>query len=251
MIDLLWVKGYKCLDKNMKAVFGNNMQYEIGKTYYLNEKIECGRSGFHFSKTLDYALYRYGDADSIRVFEIRANILNIKHEDDKYYTDKIKIVRELSRAELEEHYLENENKSDFLYNCLNEACITMGIGIDKYKNKVKYAPYSIQKKLAYKGYFMDELLHINNNMIRYLLVKNEYEINTIMKFSDNSYLVKEEIIRYAIINDRKDIVAYYLSHIDYDVKCILIENGYDLKRFLKDNDDGIKYLATNYVMYYQ
>ena len=47
------VKGYKALSPNMAAIYGNGMQYELGKWYKVDGEIKPCENGFHFCKKLE------------------------------------------------------------------------------------------------------------------------------------------------------------------------------------------------------
>lgn len=98
-INMEEIKGYKGFDKDLKC---RNFQYEVGKEYKHNGNIELCSEGFHFCKRLMdiYGYYNLKD-EEIRVCEILASG-NIIEGDDKCVTDTIKIVRELSKEEIEE-----------------------------------------------------------------------------------------------------------------------------------------------------
>ena len=94
------IKGYKGFDKNLKC---RGFQYEVGKTYELdkNEKLEICECGFHFCKKLlwIHEFYELVDSDT-RVCEVEA-LGEVQEKEIKCVTDKIKIIRELSKEEIE------------------------------------------------------------------------------------------------------------------------------------------------------
>ena len=93
------IKGYKGFDKDLKC---RDFQYEVGKEYKHDGEIELCSEGFHFCKRL-MDIHGYYDLkdENTRVCEILASG-NIIEGDDKCVTDTIKIVRELSKEEIEE-----------------------------------------------------------------------------------------------------------------------------------------------------
>ena len=101
------VKGYKGFDKNLKC---RNFQYEIGKEYECNENIELCERGFHFCKKIvDVKDYYNIKNENCRLCEIEATGKVIEG-DDKCVTDKIKIIREISKDEM--YILGNEGKNN-------------------------------------------------------------------------------------------------------------------------------------------
>ena len=88
------IKGYKAFNKDLTC---RGFQYEIGKTYIHNGKIELCESGFHFCIKCAYC-FNYYSRDA-RICEIEA-LGDIDHDECKYVTNKIKIIRELSHGEI-------------------------------------------------------------------------------------------------------------------------------------------------------
>jgi len=92
------MKGYKAFNPGWKC---RDFQYEIGKTYELPEgqELKICECGFHFcANPIDvFGYYKYEDA---LIAEVEA-LGNIQQEGTKFVTDKIKIVREFTRDELE------------------------------------------------------------------------------------------------------------------------------------------------------
>jgi hypothetical protein len=89
------VKGYKGFDKDLKC---RGQQYEVGEIYEMSDSPSVCNRGFHFcERIIDvYGYYKLGDS---RVCEIEA-IGEIAKDGDKSATNKIKIIRELSREDI-------------------------------------------------------------------------------------------------------------------------------------------------------
>ena len=102
------VKGYKMLKSDMTTLYGN-MTYEIGKTYKLEGNIIPCKRGYHFCEELTDCLsyYRNRDNDK-RFFEIEAGNNILEHE-NKYVTDEITLIRELTIDEVFDYIRENKN----------------------------------------------------------------------------------------------------------------------------------------------
>ena len=93
------VKGFKGFDKDLKC---RGFQYEIGKVYETNKEIELCSYGFHFCKAFKdvNSFYDFSN-NNYRYCEVEA-LGQVIDENDmtKSVTDKIKIVREVSREEM-------------------------------------------------------------------------------------------------------------------------------------------------------
>ena len=92
------MKGYKVFNKDWTC---RGFQYEVGKTYEMKKAPVCCKRGFHFCGKL-INCFRYYDFDSEnKVAEIEAlGAIDDDGYEEKYCTNKIKIVRELSWHEV-------------------------------------------------------------------------------------------------------------------------------------------------------
>ena len=87
--------GYKGFDKHFRC---RDMQYEVGKTYHHDGELIICESGLHFCKNPLAVFEYYRHADSrYALVDATGNVVKC---DDKYCTDELKIVRELTLAEL-------------------------------------------------------------------------------------------------------------------------------------------------------
>ena len=98
--------GYKRIRKDFIA--RNGFKYEIGKTYELDkdEKLEICKCGFHFCKNPIDVLAYYPNADTI-IVKVEA-LGEIVQQGTKYATDKIRIIRQYSKEELQELIIGSE-----------------------------------------------------------------------------------------------------------------------------------------------
>ena len=89
------IKGWKNINKDLKC---RNFQFEVGKDYHQDGKIELCRNGFHFHESsLD--IFKYYDRKKSIVVEIEASG-EIKTGDNKSVCSDIKIIRILSNDEM-------------------------------------------------------------------------------------------------------------------------------------------------------
>ena len=92
------MKGYKVFNKDWTC---RGFQYEVGKTYEMKEDPVCCKRGFHFcGKLINCFGYYYFDSEN-KVAEIEAlGAIDDDGNEEKYCTNKIKIVRELTWHEV-------------------------------------------------------------------------------------------------------------------------------------------------------
>lgn len=111
------VKGYKGFRDDLSC---RGFKYEIGKEFIHNGRIEPCKSGFHFCRELKDVNDYYTLADeNTRICEVEA-LGDVIDEENKTVTNKIKIVRELTKNEV--------------FNLLNEGAGNTGIGNTGYRN---------------------------------------------------------------------------------------------------------------------
>ena len=91
---------YKAFNKDMTC---RGFQYEVGKTYTLDGELELCENGFHFCDILNDCYNYYPDNDDtiICLVEPLGNVVRSKYK-NKLATNKIKIVRQLSKEEIEQ-----------------------------------------------------------------------------------------------------------------------------------------------------
>ena len=89
------VHGYKSFNDDMTC---RGFQYEIGQTYEMNGGIEPCEHGFHFCQKIA-DVFDYYDGKDCRYAEVEA-LGKIIDNGNKSVTDRIHIVRELTRAEI-------------------------------------------------------------------------------------------------------------------------------------------------------
>ena len=98
--------GYKAFDPGWVC---RGFQYEIGKTYELPEgqELKMCECGFHFCKNPIDVFGYYPMKDDVLIAKVEA-LGEIQQQGTKFCTDKIKIVREFTRKELQALILDGE-----------------------------------------------------------------------------------------------------------------------------------------------
>ena len=104
------MKGYKALSKDMKAIFGDYMKYELNVWYKMEgEIIPCER-GYHFFdniRDIFYLFYRH----NYDIYEIESKGNIIKDNDNiykgKYVCSEIRLIRKLTQEEIKKYIEEN------------------------------------------------------------------------------------------------------------------------------------------------
>ena len=75
--------GYKALSKDMKAIFGNKMKYELNVWCKIEGEIKPCKRGYHFFDNIrDIFILFYDEEYDIYEIQSKGNI--IKDDDNKY-----------------------------------------------------------------------------------------------------------------------------------------------------------------------
>ena len=90
------VTGYKGFDKDLQC---QKFQYEVGKTYTIEESPKLCNRGFHFCKSLTEVFSFYPHNGDNRYCEVEATGI-IEHGSGKSVTNAIKIIRELTTEDI-------------------------------------------------------------------------------------------------------------------------------------------------------
>ena len=93
--------GYKGFNDDMTC---RDFQYEVGQTYEIDGEIKPCSRGFHFCRKMADVFNYYG-GESCRYAEVEA-LGKVADDGSKSVTDKLCIVRELSKAEVSETMFE-------------------------------------------------------------------------------------------------------------------------------------------------
>ena len=92
------MKGYKVFNSDWTC---RNFQYEVGKTYEMDEKPICCDRGFHFCKKASDCFQYYLFDPNNKVAEVEAlGDIDTNNDDNKCSTNKIHIIREITWQEV-------------------------------------------------------------------------------------------------------------------------------------------------------
>ncbi len=157
------MKGYKALDKNMEAVYGNGVQLKLGKKYTVKGDIVPCRNGFHFCEKIEYLNCCYDIKDS-RIFEIEADG-NIKKDKQKYAAESICLIKELSKEEIRNYFQQN------------------------YQAMIDDEDWRIRVAVAEQGYGLDVLVHDEDCDVRLAVAQQGYGLDVLVH--DQNFYVSE------------------------------------------------------------
>ena len=196
------MKGYKALDKDMRAVRGNGMQFEIGKVYSVKGEVVPCENGFHFCDKIE-SLNFYSPIIKSRIFEIEAGG-EIIQENDKFTAESICLGRELTGQEISSYFKQNQ-----------DAFIESG-------------DWWVREAAADQGYGLERLIYDENWCVKNAVVRQNYRMDILIH--DKDWHVRSAVARQGYGLD------VLLCDEDYKVRCAVAEQGYGLDGLLRDED---------------
>src|SRR5574344_137783 len=137
------MRGYKMMDPDMTC---KGFQYEIGKEYFLENKLVLCKNGFHFCKNPFDCLGYYDNIKGNKRLFLVESLGEVITDDNKTVTNKIKIIKEIK--DIEKFF--EENMDNFKVD-LNYISIYQKLSeefIDKHKDKVYWGYISQYQKLS-------------------------------------------------------------------------------------------------------
>lgn len=220
------MKGYKALDKNMRSVCGNGMQFELGKTYIAEGEVVLCENGFHFCERIE-ELNCYYDIDESRIFEVEAGG-RIKSGDRKYAAQNIRLIRELTEQEINGYIKEN------------------------LESFVKADSNRIRSIAVRRGYGLEELVHDADWHVRCEVAKQGYGLNILVH--DKDWQVREEVARQGygldiLVHDEDDEVRYAVAEQGYGLNILVYDKYNDVREEVARQGYGLDILAGDRCWY--
>ena len=160
-------KGIKALGMNMEDINGNDTVYEMNKKYTCSGDVKCKQSGYHYFESIRDVMYLY-NLDKSRLFECEINGDVFDHDGIIHCTNKIKLIREISKEEIKK-YIE-----------------------DNLEELVNDEEWSVRIEVAKHGYGLDILINDEDWSVRYEVAKHGYGLDILI--NDEYKFVRDEAI---------------------------------------------------------
>ena len=201
------IKGIKALGMNMEAIKGNGMVYEMNKEYTHGYGVMCRHSGYHYFDSIRDVMTLYNLNES-RLFECELNGDKFDHDGIIHCTNKIKLVREITKEEIKK-YIE-----------------------DNLEELVNTRDWDVRREVARQGYGLDILINDWHWYVRQEVAKQGYGLDILV--NDEDWKVRLEVARQGygldiLINDK-----------DWNVRLEVARQGYKLIKLLFDKNKIIK-----------
>ena len=167
-------KGFKATNLDMTC---RNFQFELGKTFIHEGKIEPCESGFHFCENIHNIAIYYNT--NCRIFEVESGENTIK-DNNKSVTDEITFITEID-------YIQFVNHKSSWVRCV---VANKGIGLETLVND---SNSSVRFCVARQGYGLDILVKDPDDLVRCEVAKNGYGLDILV--FDRSWMVRCEVAK--------------------------------------------------------
>lgn len=213
------MKGYKVFNPDWTC---RGFQYEVGKTYEMNENIELCQKGFHFCERLIDCFNYYPLSEFSKIAEIEADGI-ILNEGNKSCANKIKIIREISYDEAFEIMEISRKSIDEMFLLFKETanlCARLGGSWD---NGLGVGPWfwHLITGFSYMNRSINACLEGKGIMITIIFNNGERKLISIL---DNIITIEKDLLE--ISKEKNGIFEkYYIPTIlklfpDYEVKYV-------------------------------
>ena len=224
------MKAYKAFNDDLTCM---DFQYEIGKTYTMNEKpIPC-KQGFHACLDLEDVFGYYDPIDKIRICKVELNGDIVDHK-DKVVTNSITILEEL------------DYNATFNINDSNEHFQIMAawyMDVEDLTDFVNHPNEMIRSVIASRGYnpHLDILVHDENEYVRLEVARHGRDKDLDILIKDKSWYVRYLVTEQGRPKDL-DILVNDSSHY---VRKKVARHGrpQDLEILIHDEDPYIRDVA--------
>lgn len=210
------MKAYKAFDKNLTC---RDFQYEIGKTYEMDDEPIICEKGFHACTILDDVFKYYKLGKNIRICEVDllGDIDDMSQKDSKVATNKIKIIRELKVKDL----LELGGEKSLVQATVHGSSLITDEMIQNLSelNRMRVARVGSNRH-------RDCLVHDNSHDVRFMLAKHGAHKHRDVLVYDERADVREKVAQYGTTR-HKDILVY---DEDWKVRKCVAEYGDNKQR---------------------
>ena len=220
------MKGYKALNMDMSSAYGD-MVYEIGKKYTITGELKMCKNGFHFCKYLEDIENYYTITES-RIFEVETDG-EIIEEYDKSCTESITLVRELSKEEIYQYFVDNQERildKNWRY---RKTLADQGLCLDKLINDENLY---VRIEVAKQGYGLETLIHDEDPWVRVVVAEQGYRLDTLVN-DENPY------VRATVAEQGYGLDALVYDE-NSDVREKVVRQGYGLETLVHDKDWSVR-----------
>ena len=220
------MKGYKALNMDMSSAYCD-MVYKIGKKYTITGELIICINGFHFCKHLE-DVENYYEIVKSRIFEVEAEG-KIIDGGNKSCAESITLIRELSKEEIHQYFVDNQERILEKYYPCQKALADQGLCLDKLINNENWY---VREAVAKQGYGLNILVNDKNYCVRAAVAKQGYDLETLIHDKDpwvRVAVAKQDYGLDILVNDK-----------NWRVREEAAAQGYSLDILIKDEDPDVR-----------
>lgn len=198
------MKAYKAFWPDMTC---RGFQYEIGQTYEMDEKPHVCKRGFHACRYIEDTLRFYLPYEKPIICEVELlGDLSYTLDETKIATNKIRIVRKLTRQEIIDHtmYYHNNTQKPHAY-LLVAYCLTKYTKLNLPDEMIATIPAFVQVNLSTFGpaRIIPQLIRVAEERTKMYMIQDAYKeksknknlITKLLKH-DTNRLVQMTLVKY-------------------------------------------------------
>ena len=180
------------------------MVYELNKEYTYDGDVECGKLGYHYFDSIRDVMVLYNLNES-RLFECELNGDRFDHDDIVHCTNKIKLVREITKEEIlkyiEDNIEELVNDEDWF---VRLEVAKQGYGLDKLVND---EDWYVRCEIVKQGYGLDKLVNDEDWRVRREVARQGYGL--IRLSFDKDKLIKNEARNKLYVTIKEKLISLF------------------------------------------
>ena len=222
-------KGIKALGMDMEAIRGNGMVYELNKEYSHDDDVICKCIGYHYFDSIRDVMTLYNLNES-RLFECELNGDRFDHNSIVHCTDKIKLVREISKEEIKKYIEDNlDNLVNDEHWVIRREVARQRYGLDILVND---KDIDVRIEVARQRYGLDKLINDDHDYVREEVARQGYGLDKLV--NDEEWIVRQEVAKQGygldkLINDELWIVRQEVA-----------KHGYGLDKLVNDEEWNVR-----------
>lgn len=212
-------------------------RYKSGETYEINGELNYYENGFNYCKSIADADWYY-DLRYGRVCEVEILGSEVSNNYGNFATDKIRIVKELSKEEINQYFEDNweELINDENYRS-RISVVRRGFGLD---TLIKDKDWEVRKEVARHGRDkdLDVLVFDKSEMVRWIVACHGRPQDLDILVKDRDWQVRRAVAAHGRPNDL-DILVRDSNEI---IRVDIARQGRpcDLDILVKDENDMVK-----------
>ena len=242
-------KGIKALGMDMEAIKGNYMVYEMDKEYVHDGDVICRRSGYHYFDSIRDVMTLY-NLNKSKLFECELNGDEFDHDGIVHCTNKIKLVREISKEEIKKYIEDNlDNLVNDEHWVIRREVAKQGYGLDILVND---KDIDVRIEVARQRYGLDKLINDDHDYVREEVARQGYGLDKLV--NDEEWIVRQEVAKQGygldkLINDELWIVRQEVAKHGYGLDILVNDEEWNVRKEVARQGYGLDTLINDKCWY--